>query len=150
MPLVEPFLAEAERVGVRRVVLLGSAIEFPNAPGMLRLAARVRDRHGSDHLLTGPRALSYHDAAAIITTRTGRPARVVDVGDEELVAHHRAAGLPTAFAESLAAVDAGVRSGRAEQVSTSVLDLTGLPPRTFDDFARRHAPEWTTPSPVGT
>jgi NAD(P)-dependent dehydrogenase (short-subunit alcohol dehydrogenase family) len=42
MPLVEPFLAEARRLGVQRVVLLGSAIEFPNAPGMLELAARVR------------------------------------------------------------------------------------------------------------
>ncbi len=46
MPLVEPFLVEAERLGVRRVVLLGSAIVLPGADGALELAARVRARPG--------------------------------------------------------------------------------------------------------
>ncbi|UED83293.1 NAD-dependent epimerase/dehydratase family protein [Streptomyces profundus] len=46
LPSVGRFLAEAERVGVRRVVLLGSAIVFPDAPGLLELAARVRARPG--------------------------------------------------------------------------------------------------------
>ncbi|GAA1086752.1 MULTISPECIES: NAD-dependent epimerase/dehydratase family protein [Streptomyces violaceusniger group] len=46
MPLVGPFLAEAQRLGVRRVVLLGSAVVLPNAPSALELAARVRARPG--------------------------------------------------------------------------------------------------------
>jgi uncharacterized protein YbjT (DUF2867 family) len=46
MPLVEPFLVEAERLGVRRVVLLGSALVLPGASGALELAARVRARPG--------------------------------------------------------------------------------------------------------
>jgi uncharacterized protein YbjT (DUF2867 family) len=46
VPQVGPFLDEAERLGVRRVVLLGSAIVLPNAPGALELAARVRARPG--------------------------------------------------------------------------------------------------------
>ena len=47
MPLAGPFLAEAERLGVRRVVLLGSAVELPNAPGALGAGrARVRARPG--------------------------------------------------------------------------------------------------------
>lgn len=41
-----PFLAEARRAGVRRLVLLGSAIEFPGAPGRLELAAQVRAEPG--------------------------------------------------------------------------------------------------------
>ncbi|MEV0367847.1 NAD(P)H-binding protein [Nocardia fusca] len=45
-PLVDPFLDEAQRLGVRRVVLLGSAITLPNAPGALELAARVRAQPG--------------------------------------------------------------------------------------------------------
>ncbi|WP_198961539.1 hypothetical protein [Pseudonocardia sp. MH-G8] len=44
--LVGPFLAEAERSGVRRVVLLGSAIAFPNAPGRIELEDRVRRQPG--------------------------------------------------------------------------------------------------------
>ncbi|WP_219508560.1 NAD(P)H-binding protein [Nonomuraea ceibae] len=214
MPLVEPFLDEAERLGVRRVVLLGSAVVLPNAPGALELAARVRTRpgwvvlrasgfmqnflrphplgerlrqHGEihtaagdgrlgwidardiaaaasalltnpddepsgrpdegqgdrrDYLLTGPKALSYQDAAAIITARTGRPIKVLAVEADELAAGYRAAGMPAEFAAALAAVDAGLSAGRDDLVSTAVLDLTGRPPRSFDEFVQNHASEW--------
>ncbi|TQM14163.1 ergot alkaloid biosynthesis protein [Pseudonocardia kunmingensis] len=212
MPLVGPFLAEAERLGVRRVVLLGSAIELPGAPGALEMAARVRARpgwvvlrpsafmqnflsphpmgerirqhgeirtaagsgrvgwidardiaavasallsdpdghpgDGSDHLLTGPKALGYADAAAIITARTGRPVRVLRSGTGEVAEQYRAAGLPAGFAASLAAVDAGLAAGRDDAVSTAVLDLTGHPPRTFAEFVQDHVTEWTTDGPA--
>ncbi len=46
LPVVEPFLAQARRAGVRRLVLLGSAIVFPDAPGRLELADRVRQQPG--------------------------------------------------------------------------------------------------------
>ncbi|WP_327392758.1 NAD(P)H-binding protein [Streptomyces sp. NBC_01186] len=216
MPLVGPFLAEAERLGVRRVVLLGSAVVLPNAPGALELAARVRARpgwvvlrasgfmqnflgshplgerirrHGEirtaagagrlgwidardiaaaasallsapvaepgtepavepggprDYLLTGPKALSYPDAAAIITARTGRPVRVLDVGADELESGYRAAAMPAEFAAALAAVDTGIKSGREDLVSTAVLDLTGRPPRPFAEFVQDHATEWAS------
>jgi uncharacterized protein YbjT (DUF2867 family) len=46
VPVVEPFLAEAQRRGIPRLVMLGSAIEFPHAPKRLELAARVRAQPG--------------------------------------------------------------------------------------------------------
>ncbi|GAA1938857.1 NAD(P)H-binding protein [Amycolatopsis minnesotensis] len=207
LPLVAPFLAEAQRLGVRRVVLLGSAIVFPDAPSALELAARVRAQpgwvvlrasgfmqnflpphplgerirwHGEirtaagdgrvgwidardiaaaasalltdpradpgdrrDHLLTGPKALSYQDAAAIITSRTGRPVRVARIGIGEQAANYRAAGIPAEFADSLAAVEADIRTGGADQISTAVLDLTGRPPRAFADFVQEHTARWS-------
>ncbi|WP_447034774.1 NAD-dependent epimerase/dehydratase family protein [Streptomyces sp. DSM 118878] len=218
MPLVEPFLAEAERLDVRRVVMLGSAIVLPDAPGALELAARVRawpgwvvlrpsgfmqnflaphplgerirrrgeirtaagngrvgwidardiaaaaaallaepdghpgerlgDRPGErpgdqrDYLLTGPKALSYQDAAEVITHHTGRPVRVVPVEVAEQADTYRASGMPDAFATALAAVDAGIRTGRDDQVSTEVLTLTGRPPRSFAEFVQDHAAHW--------
>lgn len=199
---VGPFLAEARRLGVRRVVLLGSAIVLPNAPSAVEMAARVRARPGGvvlrasgfmqnflsphpvgerilrhgevhtaagegavgwidardvaaaasalladpgvepdsqrDYLLTGPKALSYRDAAAIITARTGRTVRVVTVGTEEQAFAYRAAGMPSEFAAAVAAVEDGIRRGLHDQVSTAVLDLTGRPPRSFDAFVREH------------
>lgn len=207
MPLVGPFLAEAQRLGVRRVVLLGSAVVLPNAPGALELAEWVRARpgwvvlrasgfmqnflrphplgerirrHGEirtaagagrlgwidtrdiaaaasalltdpgvdaddqrDYLLTGPKALSYGDSAAIITARTGRPIRVQHIEAHELAGTYRAAGLPGEFAAALAAVEDGIRAGREDLVSTAVLDLTGRPPRPFAEFVQDHATEWT-------
>ncbi|MEU0132685.1 NAD(P)H-binding protein [Streptomyces sp. NPDC006296] len=208
MPLVEPFLAEAERLGVRRLVLLGSAIVLPGAPSALELAAHVRARPGwavlrpsgfmqnflpphplgeqirrqgeirtaagtgrvgwidardiaaaaaalltgpdhrpddaRDHLLTGPEALSYGDAAQIISRRTGRPVRTVPVEAAEQAYTYRASGMPDAFATALAAVDAGIRTGREDRVSSAVLDLTGRPPRTFADFVQDHLARWTS------
>ncbi|AGP59462.1 NAD(P)H-binding protein [Streptomyces rapamycinicus] len=205
MPLVGPFLAEARRLGVRRTVLLGSAIVLPNAPSALELAAQVRARpgwvvlrasgfmqnflsphpvgerirrHGEirtaagdgrvgwidardiaaaasvlltgpgaepsdqrDYLLTGPKAMSYQDAAAIITARTGRSVRVVTIGSDEQAANYRAAGASAEFAAAIAAVEDGIRAGREDQVSTAVLDLTGRPPRTFGEFVQEHGYE---------
>ncbi len=206
VPVVEPFLAEARRCGIRRLVMLGSAIEFPHAPGRLELAARVRAEPGwlvlspsgfmqnflrphpvgtairdhgeiansagsgrmawidardvaasaaaaltqplldeqlpNDYVLTGPRALNSTDAATIIATQTGRSVHVRDLTVDQLTARYRAAGLPAEFAGSLAAIGDDVRAGRYDEVTTSVLDLAGRPPRTFEDFVREHAAEW--------
>lgn len=206
MPQVGPFLAEAQRAGVSRVVLLGSAIVLPNAPSALEMAEAVRAQPGGvvlrpsafmqnflsphpvgerirrcgeirtaagegkvgwidahdiaaaafallrpgavpgarrDYLLTGPKALSYRDAAAIITARTGREVRLVEIGKDEQVAHYRASGVSEEFAASIAAVEDGIREGREDQVSTAVLDLTGRPPRSFEEFADAHAAAWS-------
>lgn len=46
IPVVGPFLSEVERAGVRRVVLLGSAIRFPDTPGRAELEDQVREHPG--------------------------------------------------------------------------------------------------------
>jgi uncharacterized protein YbjT (DUF2867 family) len=97
-----------------------------------------------DHLLTGPEALGYQDVARIIALHTGRPIRVVPARVEEQAAAYRASGMPDAFATALAAVDAGLRTGRDDRVSDAVLELTGRPPRSFADFVRDHAPQWAS------
>lgn len=211
IPVVGPFLAEAQRRGIRRVVMLGSAIEFPNAPRRLELAARVRaqpgwlvlsssgfmqnflrphpvgrairdhgeivtsaasgrvgwidardvaasaaatltepllnEELGNDFVLTGPRGLSFSDAATIIATHTGRSVQVRTLSADQLIARYRAAGRPAEFAESLVATENDVQDGRYGETTTSVLDLTGSPPRTFEDFVREYATEW---QPSGT
>ena len=204
LPVVEPFLAEARRAGVRRLVLVGSAIVFPGAPGRLELAAQVEQQPGwvvlrasgfmsnflrpyplgegiglrgeirtsagdgrvgwidvrdvaaaaaalfsdpdlnanNDYQLTGPEALSYPEAASIITAQSGRPVRVHHVDVDDVAASYRAAGLPASFAASLAGTEVGVKAGDDAQITTSVLDLTGRPPRTFGEFVRRNLSKW--------
>ncbi len=211
LPVVEPFLAEARRAGVRRLVLLGSAIVFPDAPGRLELEARVREQPGwvvlrasgfmqnfsrphplgegirlrgeirtsapdgrvgwidvqdiaeaaaallsapdldadDDYQLTGPKALSYREAASIITAESGRPVRVHHLDVDDMAAGYRAAGLPASFAASLAAVEIGTKAGDDAQITTSVLDLTGRPPGSFDEFVRQNVNEWLDADAVG-
>ncbi|MBB4686275.1 Rossmann-fold NAD(P)-binding domain-containing protein [Amycolatopsis jiangsuensis] len=93
-------------------------------------------------MLTGPQALSYPEAAEIITAGTGRKIRIVHAGADEQAADLRTAGVPAGFARLLAAADAGVRDGGQAEVSTAVLDLTGRPPRTFSQFVHDHAARW--------
>ena len=96
----------------------------------------------NDYVLTGPRALNSTDAATFIATQAGRSVHVRDLTVDELAARYRAAGLPAGFAGRLAAIGDDVRAGRYDEVTTSVLNLTGRPPRTFEDFVGEHAAEW--------
>ena len=61
-----------------------------------------------------------------------------------MAAAYQAAGLPPAFAASLAAAEILTKADDDAQITTSVLDLTGRAPRSFDDFDRRHADEFAT------
>jgi uncharacterized protein YbjT (DUF2867 family) len=94
--------------------------------------------HNTEHLVTGPAALSYTDAAALITEATGRPVhhRTVSVG--ELTARITAAGYPPDFAAVLAALDDDIRRGEQEPLSPTVARLTGRPPRSFEEFVTTH------------
>jgi uncharacterized protein YbjT (DUF2867 family) len=91
LPVVGPFLAEAERAGVRRVVLLGSAVEFPDAPGRLELEDEVRRRPGGivlrpsgfmqNFLRPHPTALGIRDRGEIRTSAGSGRLGWIDVRD---------------------------------------------------------------------
>lgn len=111
-------------------------------------AVALLDRHLSgEHLLTGPQALSYRAAASVITGFTGRPISVVDAGADDIRRAYLAAGMPADFAAGLAGVDAGLRAGSEDRVTTTVQDLTGRPPRSFREFVRRRVREWDAVPP---
>ncbi|MCO1580044.1 NAD(P)H-binding protein [Crossiella sp. SN42] len=78
-------------------------------------------------VITGPAALSYADAAAILTA-LGVPARHRPVSVTELTQRHIAAGYPPDFAALLAGLDEGIRQGAEDRVTDTVLRLTGRPP----------------------
>ncbi|NJP88596.1 NmrA family NAD(P)-binding protein [Nonomuraea sp. FMUSA5-5] len=191
VPFVEPFLEEAVRQGVRRVVQLSSSAVPEGAPGLgevhrlvrttvpewavLRpswfmqnftgpsLELRERDgdllsatgkgrvafidagdiaavaghaltderSHDTDHVLTGPEALSYDDVAALLTERHGRPVRHRAVPVEELAGHFAQRGLSPEYAALLAALDDDIRGGAEDRVTDTVERVTGRPPRPF-------------------
>jgi uncharacterized protein YbjT (DUF2867 family) len=195
VPLVAPFLEEAVRQGVRRVVQLSSSAVPEGTPGLgavhslvrttmpewtvLRpswfmqnftgdsLALRARNGeilsatgngrvafidardiaavaghalidevpHNTGHVLTGPEALTYADAAEIIAQRTGGHVRHRAVTAHELAQHFIEQGMAPDFAAMLAALDDDIRGGSEDRVTDTVERVTGRPPRGFRAFA---------------
>lgn len=201
VPLVEPFLEEAIRQGVRRVVQLSSSALPEGSPGLgavhhlvrttmpewtvLRpswfmqnfmgdhlIAQGVRsgeivtatgdgrvafidaadiaavagcaltddEPHNTEHVLTGPEALSYADAAAIVTNATGRTVRHRSVPVDEAALRIAAHGIPAEFARVLAAMEVAISRGAEDRVTDTVHRVSGRPARRFDDFVAKLGP----------
>ncbi len=104
-------------------------------------AALIEDEHeGATHVVTGPEALSYGDAAEAIGTAIGKevayePAEPQAFRDE-LVAER---GLPRWRAEELAFIASAYSGGAGELVTEVVRRVGGEPLRTFAEFAKEHA-----------
>jgi uncharacterized protein YbjT (DUF2867 family) len=91
--------------------------------------------HNSEHIITGPEALSYADAAAILTRLLGRTIRHRSVPAEEAARRIAAHGVPAEFARVLAAMDVDIRDGAENRVTDTVQRVTGHPARTFSAWA---------------
>lgn len=90
-------------------------------------------------LLTGPELLSFADLAAEISRVGGREVRYDDQAPEELAAVLAGAGFPDDYAGLMQQLAAAIRDGHAEQLSTTVQDVTGRPARTLRQFTDDHA-----------
>ncbi len=98
--------------------------------------------HNRAYILTGPQALSYADAAAIISEAAQRPVRHVSISTEQLQERFVGFGMPAAYAALLARLDEGIKNGSEDRVMPTVEDVTGRPPKSFADFARENAEAW--------
>jgi uncharacterized protein YbjT (DUF2867 family) len=86
--------------------------------------------------LTGPEALGYADAAAILTEVLGKPVAYTPVDDDTFVGILTGAGVPQDYARFIASIFYPVRQGWTNVVTGDVQTLTGKPPRSLRDYAR--------------
>ncbi len=89
--------------------------------------------------LTGPEALGYAEAAAILSSAIGRPVAYEAIDDDAFVAILAGAGVPEDYAHFLALIFFPVRQGWTAGVSDAVATLTGAPPRSVAAWAKDHA-----------
>lgn len=137
--------ARSARVSGEIVTATGSGrVAFVDAGDIAAVAAHALvddEPHVGEYVLTGPEALSYADAAAVLSEVTGRPVRHRAVGVGELTERFGAAGYPSDFAAVLAALDDEIARGAEDRVTSVVQDVTGRPPRSFREVAREvHLP----------
>lgn len=89
--------------------------------------------------LTGPEALSYADAAALISKATGRTVTYRSVDDSVFIPALLSAGLSQGYAQLLAGIFYPVREGWAADVTDAVETLTGKKARTLAAYVTENA-----------
>lgn len=103
-------------------------------------AALTDGRHsGQIYELTGPRAISFGEAADLIGKATGRTIRHLDIDPEAFVDRQVANGTPPAVARLLTDLFIEIRNGSAAALSDGVQRALGRPPRSFEDYVLQTA-----------
>jgi hypothetical protein len=83
--------------------------------------------------------MSYDEAAAAMTTITGRSVRHRAVDTEHYVHFLVESGYDVEFASALAALDDQIRDGKEAQVTDAVARLTGQQPRSLAEYLHEYA-----------
>ena len=101
--------------------------------------------------VTGPRLLTFTDAAAELSAAAGHPINYVEVSAADFVADAVAEGLPIELAGWIVTLCETVLDGRNEHLGYGVQEALGRAPRDFRDFAIRAAAEgaWATADTAG-
>ena len=107
-------------------------------------AALTQDGHeGKTYDLTGPEALTHGDMAEKLSKAVSREIQYVDVPEEAMMGALLSVGLPHWQVDGLIEDYAHYRRGEASAIASGVQDATGVPPHSFDDFARDYAPAFS-------
>lgn len=122
-----------------------AATSFIDARDIADVAAgvlRSSQFDGQALILTGGEALSYGDAAKVLSDASGRSIRYEASDDDTLVTQLSALGVPEAYGRMLATIFYPVRQGWTAGVSPAVEAVTGKAPRKLATYARENAAAW--------
>lgn len=98
---------------------------------------------GARYALTGPRALTFREAADIIAAVAGRPVFYNDIDQETWISGALAAGVPADYAVMLRWLTGAIITGNGSIPTDDIEKVTGRTPATFREFAERNARAWT-------
>lgn len=97
-------------------------------------------RHNNKtYLITGPEAVSYYQAAEILSNATGKKIDYINISEEEARGALKETGMDDWLISTILELYAYFRKGYASQVSSAVEEVTGKRPTTFAQFARDNA-----------
>ncbi len=106
------------------------------------VAVRVltEDGHtGKTYTLTGPAALSNSEIAAILSTLLGREIRYINLPPDQLKQALVGAGTPEWNANGIIDLETLYREGGASTISPDIEQVLGIPPISYERFARDYA-----------
>jgi uncharacterized protein YbjT (DUF2867 family) len=94
---------------------------------------------GKSYILTGPKAISFHDVAATFSKVLGKDVNYVSVPGEAALESMVGMGFPEWIAKGYGELMEGFSEGFANSTTDNVATLTGHPARSFEQFARDFA-----------
>jgi uncharacterized protein YbjT (DUF2867 family) len=98
------------------------------------------DKHNNKtYLITGPEALSYHQAADILSNATDKKISYVNISEEETRGAMKEMGMGDWLINTISELHDYFRKGNASQVSSAVEEVTGKKPISFSQFAKDYA-----------
>jgi uncharacterized protein YbjT (DUF2867 family) len=101
------------------------------------VAVLTGERHaGAAYEMTGPEALTLHEAAAQVAAAAGRPVTYVEETLEEARASRAPSGAPDWEIEGWVTTYVAIAEGELENVSPDIERLTGQTPTTLEQFLR--------------
>ncbi len=104
------------------------------------VAALTDERHANKlYEVTGPRALTFAEAAAEIAAATGRAIRYAQISAQDFAVGMRQAGVPDDVVALLYELFTVVLDGRNSKVMQGVEEALGRPASDFADYARAAA-----------
>ncbi|NML27466.1 SDR family oxidoreductase [Zoogloea dura] len=89
--------------------------------------------------LTGPEAISYGQAAQLLSEAIDKPVVYTPIDDKAFIGMLISSGVSNDYARFMAAIFYTVREGWAEAVTDHVQILTGKAPRSLGTYARDHS-----------
>ncbi|WP_052850912.1 NAD(P)H-binding protein [Streptomyces avicenniae] len=127
----------------RLALPIGSTPEpFIDAQDIADVAAALLTgdgHHGQVYDLSGPRALTFGEAVAVIARAAGRDVAYEELTPEEYRGELLAAGASEAEAEGLGGMFAGMRAGHLAEPADGVRRVLGRAPVAFEEWAARAA-----------
>jgi uncharacterized protein YbjT (DUF2867 family) len=106
------------------------------------VAARVltgKGHEGKAYELSGPEALTYDQAAKVLSQAVGREIRHVSITPEQLKQGAMSMGMPEVYANALVDLDRAYATGTLTASTPTVKELTGRDPIRFEQFAKDYA-----------
>ena len=105
------------------------------------MAAVLSANKGGKHTytLSGSKAYTTDEIAALVSKATGKPLKVVHVPHDGLVQGMIGAGLPEGMAKMFASFDTAIAQGGLEGTSADYKALTGVEPQSFEDWVKANA-----------
>ena len=97
------------------------------------------NHYNKTYVITGPEALSYHQAAEILSNATEKKIDYVNISEEETREALKETGMNDWLINTILDLYTLYRKGHASEVSSAVENVTGRKATTFVEFAEDHA-----------